>query len=116
MINSGFKNGETVAQGGSNYQLTESDREHLVFRGTNIVTELSGNQIRIKSGGSGIIIVQFDLQALIDQATGTAQSPTLITVPEEGISLSKTVTIKDKHVKITGGKGRSRPIFRKRNG
>lgn len=104
LINSGFKNGETVAQGGSNYQLTESDREHLVFRGTNIVTELSGNQIRIKSGGSGIIIVQFDLQALIDQATGTAQSPTLITVPEEGISLSKTVTIKDKHVKITGGK------------
>lgn len=104
LANSGFKNGETVAQGGSNYQLTESDRKHLIFGGTNIVTELSENQIRIKSGGGGIVTVKFDLQALIDQATGTAQSPTLITVPEEGISLSKTVTIKDKHVKITGGK------------
>lgn len=101
---SGFSNGEVVAQGGSNYQLKESDRECIVFSGTNIVTELSGNQIRVKSGGSGPIAGEFDLQALVDQATGTAQSPTLITVPEEGISLSKTVTIKDKHVKITGGK------------
>lgn len=104
LANSGFKNGETVAQGGSNYQLTESDRKHLIFGGTNIVTELSENQIRIKSGGGGIVTVKFDLQALVDQATGTAQSPTLITVPEEGITLSKAITIKDKHVKITGGK------------
>lgn len=104
-INSGFKNGDIVAQGGPNYQLTESDRAHIVFEGTNIVTELSDNQIRIKSGGnSGTITVKFDLQALVDQATGTAQSPTLITVPEEGITLSKAITIKDKHVKITGGK------------
>lgn len=103
VANSGFKNGETVAQGGSSYQLKESDRECIVFSGTNIVTELSGNQIRVKSGGSGPIAGEFDLQALVDQATGTAQAPTLITVPEEGISLSKTVTVKDKHVKITGG-------------
>lgn len=101
---SGFSNGEVVAQGGSNYQLTESDWKQLVFSGTNIVTELSGNQIRIKSGGAGPIVNGFDLQTLVDQATGTAQSPTLITVPEEGIKLSKTVTVKDRHVKITGGK------------
>lgn len=103
VANSGFRNGEVVAQGTSSYQITEEDRKKLSFPNTNIVTELVDNQIRIKSGGVGNSTITLSLQAQIDAATGTAENPTVITIPEAGLKLSEQITIKDKHIKITGG-------------
>lgn len=106
LANTGFSNGDIIANGTSSYSITEADRKKLIFSATNIVTELDNNQIRIKSGGNGGTIIvnpTTDLQGQVDAATGTATSPTIITIPEAGITLPEPVIINNKHVKITGG-------------
>lgn len=93
-----FSVGEVIAQGTENYQVTEQDAENLLLA-TDLRKVIEGNQIVLREQEDA----EFNLQALINAATGTADNPTVITIPEEGIRLSETVTIEDKHVKLTGG-------------
>lgn len=93
-----FWAGEIIAQGTDSYQVTETDAEKLLVANTNLKKVVEDNKIVLRNQAAA-----FDLQAQINAATGTAENPTVITIPEAGLTLSEQITIKDKHVKITGG-------------
>ncbi len=93
-----FYAGEIIAQGTENYQITEQDAENLIIN-SDFRKVIEGNKIVLREQEDA----DFNLQTLIDAATGTVDNPTVITIPKEGIKLSEPVTIKDRHVKLTGG-------------
>ena len=91
----------------SPYQLTKTDLQHVIIKNNNypnLVGALQDNRIVLaKPTGSGVITTPEELQEAIDGATGTADNPTVITIAESGISLTKSIEIRGQYVKLVGG-------------
>lgn len=100
--NSGFSAKDVVATGTSSYTVTEEDAEMLILN-SKLEKQVIDNSIVLAGNSGGEITVSFNLQQEIDNASGTSGTPTTITIPEKGITLSAPVTIDDKYLKITGG-------------
>ena len=52
---------------------------------------------------SSVITTLAELQNAIDNSNGTKESPTEINIDSAGITVTNTITIDGKHVKLTGG-------------
>lgn len=82
------------------YQITQADVDKIKLP-EGYTAVLQDNQVVVKVGDPEPAI---DLQVLIDAAeVGTLESPSEITLIED-IVLTKTVEVKGKHIKLTGGK------------
>lgn len=106
-LNVRFTEGAKISDGfvlamGYNYILTEKDLSNIVLP-EGYKAELSDNKIIIRIGSSGITTPE-DLQKAINEAPeGSIDKPTIITLTGD-ISLSSTLYITGKHIKIIGGK------------
>ena len=106
-LNVRFTEGAKISDGfvlamGYNYILTEKDLSNIVLP-EGYKAELSDNKIIIRIGSSGITTPE-DLQKAINEAPeGSIDNPTVITLSGD-ISLSSTIYIIGKHIKIVGGK------------
>lgn len=106
-----IKEGAVLAQGAGNYLLSASDAAvfsipTLESKGLFPKLASSANQIVLASsstpGGSEITTPE-ELQKAIDEATGTADNPTVITIPKEGLRLTSKIIINGKYIRLTGG-------------
>lgn len=95
--------GDVIIRGMDSHQLTASDLAcfHLP-EGFSLKAE--GNTFVLSKAGTAEGITTVDqLQAAIDAApAGTAENPTELAITSAGIDFNKTVTIKGKHIKLTG--------------
>ena len=104
-----LKEGNIVAKGSGNYSLSQSDLSQLSISEidkTDLILKLNNNQILLATSsdpGTSEITTPEELQKAIDKATGTADSPTIITIPKEGIRLTSPLIIEGKYIKLTGG-------------
>lgn len=106
-----IKESAILAKGAGNYLLSASDA--AVFsvpeqeaKGFFPTLDRSANQIVLAHSsdpGSSEITTAEELQKAIDQATGTSDNPTVITIPQEGLQLTSSITINGKYIKLTGG-------------
>lgn len=95
-----------LARGYAGYQITEDDIKKIKLPSGYILI-LSNNTLIIKKSGNNGEITDVDgLQAAIDAApVGSADKPTAITVSQLGVDFTKSIVIKDKHIKITANGG-----------
>ena len=104
-MNRGLAHGVTVAKGGANYILTESDMAHLKIGSWG--KRLVNNEIIVVDSSqedSGEIEDAADIQAAIDQSPDGSSSSTVVTIPEAGVELTETIVIpKGKRITLTGG-------------
>lgn len=99
---SGFNGKDIVAIGTSSYNVTQNDANMLSLN-SNLEKTVVDNSIILNGDSGNEIVITFDLQREIDNASGTFGTTTTITIPEKGITLSAPVIVDGKYVKITGG-------------
>lgn len=106
-----IKAGTVLAKGAGNYLLSASDAAVFsvpTLASKGLSPQLAGNANQIvlagssDPGGSEITTAE-ELQKAIDESTGTADSPTVITIPNEGLQLTSKIIINGKYIKLTGG-------------
>lgn len=106
IVTSGFRHGDIVAKGSTNYQLTASDANHLLVPGSfdNRVVDNTIVLINPKQETGGEIGDEEDLQTAINNAAEGSSTPTELVIQEKGIELTGSITVpKGKRILLTGG-------------
>lgn len=97
-----FRDGDVIAQGSSSYSLQKADMDKIELANTNLSKKIENNKIILYTPSAAIDTPE-KLQEAINNSTGTADNPTVITIPQTGLRLTKPIVIDGKYIKLTGG-------------